>query len=240
MSLAPFADIFVARVARHSDDLEHASTAITRAIQWASEEHQVDIINMSLKSDGDTANQPSLREAIRAVVHRRDDRILFFGAAGNAGANEPGIAFPACHENVIPIFGTTPNGRFDDDLNPRIDPDGPAIFGTLGFDVPCHGVENGGEVEYRSGTSFSCANAAGFAATLLQYVQVLQHSKQDEQGANSLDWFNRLKTKRGMTSLFREISDRTPDRKYYLWPVRFFGRPASDSEADIIRALRYR
>ena len=86
--------------------------------------------------------------------------------------------FPARLDLVIPVYGTDSNGTFLDELNPRMKPNEAAIFGTLAKDVPCvcrssTNEEAPNEV-CSTGTSFATAIAAGFAAMILEYVQILE------------------------------------------------------------------
>ncbi|KAF4554640.1 Hypothetical protein D9617_4g003950 [Elsinoe fawcettii] len=111
-----------------------------------------------------------VNDAIHDAVGLRKGRILFFAAAGNDGHAQGDIMFPAQNHHVIPVFGTDVTGAYLETLNPAIEPDGPAIFGTLAHEVPCAGLEAVGE-QIKTGTSYSTAIAAGLAASLLETHQ---------------------------------------------------------------------
>ncbi|KAH0499592.1 hypothetical protein TgHK011_006773 [Trichoderma gracile] len=131
LQIASVADIYVARVARSSDDLAKASGKVAEAISWASKECDVDIISMSF---GFADDHPCITRAIHEALSYRNGSILFFAAASNYGANENEL-FPARHESVFSIRATNSNGQFLDLNPPRSQHDG-VVFGTLGLDVP--------------------------------------------------------------------------------------------------------
>ncbi|KAF4550642.1 Hypothetical protein D9617_16g014300 [Elsinoe fawcettii] len=237
MQLAPSVDVYVARIAKHSEDLEIAHEAIAKAITWASDECRVDIISMSFGFDDETYDHHGnpIRQAIyNAMSARAGDNILFFAAAGNDGANNGKMMFPAKHELVVPIYGTGPTGAFMDDLNPIARRDDPSVFGTLADKVPCSGLEDEGEVT-ETGTSFATAIAAGYAGMLLDYIRIMERKRQENFG-EVMAWSKRLGTRRGMATLFSTISESQSERRYYLYPSGFFSKPEEARIADIAKA----
>lgn len=178
--------------------------------------------------------QNPLRKAIHLADVDRNEQILFFAAAGNEGANLKRVMFPARHELVIPVYGTDASGVFLEDLNPRIKPDGPAIFGTLAKDAPCSGQLEEGEVCV-TGTSFATAIAAGLAGMILGYIQILANKTEDNNKGQHY-WKARLSTRRGMLAMFQQIAEQPPDRHYYLHPIHFFGQNEDVREANIVIA----
>jgi subtilisin family serine protease len=197
MKMAPMADLYVARVAKDSADLECSSETIAKvsspyvsncanahlpqAIAWASQEFNADVISMSFGfADEEIVEGKSpLKAAIHQAVLDRGDKVLFFAAAGNDGANQKKVMFPARHDLMIPIYGTSANGEFLDSLNPRIKLDESSIFGTLAQNLPCAGLSNEGEVS-ATGTSFATAIAAGLAAMILEYAQISEKKKTED------------------------------------------------------------
>lgn len=176
--------------------------------------------------------QLPLRKAIHQAHMDRSNKILFFSAAGNEGANLQKVMFPARHDLVIPVYGTDDKGAFLEGLNPRMKPDGPAIFGTLAKDVPCSSHVEGKEV-HMTGTSFATGIAAGLAGTLLQYVQLLEERKQGNQHRLR----DQLSTRLGMIAMFQNIAEQPPDRRYYIHPMHFFQKNDEAKEASIIIAV---
>ncbi|KAK8876780.1 subtilisin-like protein [Apiospora arundinis] len=131
MKMAPSAEVYVARIARDRGAMGQAPHAICQAIKWATEECDVDIVSMSF---GFESEIPEISIAIREAELRKHDKLLFFAAASNSGGNRREM-FPACHDAVISIRQTNAHGSFSD-TNPPADPYGPAVFGTLGSNVP--------------------------------------------------------------------------------------------------------
>lgn len=198
------------------------------------------IISMSFGFDeevnqDDAENDGLVSVAIHQAVTERREEILFFAAAGNEGANLKRVMFPARHDLVIPIYGTSANGVFLEHLNPRIRPDEPAIFGTLAEDIPCWDAIREDEVLH-TGTSYATAIAAGLAGMLLEYVQLLEDKKHGGQAYRG-PWRAHLCKRRGMLSLFQNIAEIPPDRRYYIHPIHFFRKHEKAREACIINAL---
>jgi hypothetical protein len=159
---------------------------------------------------------PEISVAIRTVELERKDRILFFAAASNSGANQHEM-FPATHDSVISIRETNSLGAFVD-TNPPADWDGPTVYGTLGKDVPAAWLHtHEGELS-RSGTSVSTPIAAGIAAIILSYAN-LGFCEREHQLPSSV---KRLWTRRGMLAMFNKISVNMGNRCFFLSPWKFF------------------
>ncbi|KAF5662958.1 peptidase S8 subtilisin kexin sedolisin [Fusarium heterosporum] len=220
MKVAPLADFYVARVARDRSKLRQSCKNITEAIRWAAEDCEADIISMSF---GFQEEIPEISQAIGEAELKRQKRILFFAAASNSGGNRKEM-FPANHDAVISVRSTNSNGAFSD-TNPPADPHGPAVYGTLGQDVPSAWLCNvDGELS-KSGSSVATAVAAGIAAMILAFA---------EAGFQSPDVHlhhdvKRLWTRRGMLAMFAKMSEDMGNRCYFISPIKFF------SERDAVR-----
>ncbi|KAF2222660.1 peptidase S8/S53 domain-containing protein [Elsinoe ampelina] len=234
MQVAPFVDIYVARIARHCKDLENSHSAIEKAIKWATEDCQVDIISMFFGFDDEnySATGNPIRQAIdNARGSRPAGNILFYAAAGNEGGNQTKVMFPAKHDLVTPIYGTRSTGEFMDGLNPIPPSDGHAIFGTYADEIPCAGRQDEDEARM-TGTSFATAIAAGLAGMLLEYIRVMER-KHQQNYETSMPWSTRLGTKAGMEALFKTFSKTQYQRRYYLYPPAFFRRSEEENLAHV-------
>lgn len=147
----------------------------------------------------------------------RNNRILFFAAASNSGGNGREM-FPASHDAVISIRATNSHGAFLD-TNPPADHYGPAVYGTLGKDVPSAWLSNvDGELS-RSGSSVATAVAAGVAAMMLAFANAGFSSAEFRLPleVSALLW-----TRRGMLAMFAKMSQDMGSRCFFISPVRFF------------------
>ncbi|KAK8004773.1 subtilisin-like protein [Apiospora arundinis] len=234
MKMAPSAEIYVARIARDRGSMDQAPHAICQAIKWATEECDVDIVSMSF---GFESEIPEISIAIREAELRKHDKLLFFAAASNSGGNRREM-FPACHDAVISIRQTNAHGSFSD-TNPPADPYGPAVFGTLGSNVPSAWLGNvDGEVA-KSGSSVATAIAAGLAAMMLTCANIgLAQSQQRLPPEVARLW-----TRRGMLAMFAKMSvDTGHARCLFLTPLNFFTEGARSPDgfwAGIVDACRW-
>lgn len=219
MTIAPEADIYVARVAEDQKGLEGASdetvakvmfpsalcstgrrrsaTDWSQAIEWAWREWKVDIISMSF---GYRKVKPEIKKAILDGVLSRSEKILYFAAAANFGVRESEM-FPARFESVISMRSCNVNGFFPDS-NPPPREDEAIVYGTLGVDVPGASIPDGKQ-EPKSGSSIATAVAAGMAAVLLGYATW----KAQEGGDPEI--LRKLKTQRGMLAMFGSLAVRS-------------------------------
>jgi hypothetical protein len=232
MKIAPYADVYVARVAKSMEDLPMAAENIAKAIIWAAVDCQVDIISMSFgfQSDTNVNGTPIISSAILEAMHKRQSAILFFAAAANFGGNAKEM-FPARHQFVIPMRGTSSQGKFED-FNPPPDHLGPAVYGTLGLEVPSAGLSEQGSTVYRSGTSVATSIAAGIAALVLSCV-VTSFGDRTSLANNPLSY---LWTKNGMLSMFNQMSTYMDSRCLYLNPGPFMQKTEAERRATLIVA----
>ena len=227
MTIAPEADIYVARVAEDRKGLEGAGDEIvakvmfpwalystecrssaanlSQAIEWAWMEWKVDIISMSF---GYRNNKPEIKKAILGGVISRSEKILYFAAAANFGVREPEM-FPARFASVISMRGSNANGFFPD-FNPPPREDEAIMYGTLGVDVPGASIRPDGKQEPKSGSSVATAVAAGMAAVLLEYA-----TWKTQEGGDS-DILRKLKTQQGMLAMFKSLAVRSLHNEGHL------------------------
>ncbi|CAD0111271.1 unnamed protein product, partial [Aureobasidium uvarum] len=216
LRIAPFADFYVARVFESSDDVTSRVNEIAKAIKWAVEEHNVDIISMSF---GFTKDQPAIQAAITEAYSYKNRQILFFAAAANEGANEREM-YPARDDHV--------SSRQLVEIKPPVDVDRGWSFMTLGQDVP---TVSGNESV--SGTSYATPITAGLAAMILSYARHLLHTSTQRDDLELLD---RLSRQDGMRRVLKKLSVETiPPRCSYLNPMDFIHK----EEDERLAMLRY-
>ncbi|KAK8127336.1 hypothetical protein PG984_008444 [Apiospora sp. TS-2023a] len=193
MRIASEADIYVARVAKTSKDLSHVGR-IAEAIDWA-RECEVDLISISF---GYTDDHPLISDAISTATTRRHQKLVFFAAAANSGANQEEM-FPARHPFVISMRATSSIGT-PANFNPSLTDGARYAFATLGIDVPSEPPDARDKPTIRSGSSIATAVSVGIAGMLLSYV--------DRQSAR--DSYDRVReaihTQRGMVAILEEFA----------------------------------
>ena len=223
MQIAPEADVYVARVARNSKELQFAINNVAevrfsslcstgkmltawQAIAWAQSKWNANIISMSF---GYVQHVEPIDKAIHKAL--TESNVLFFAAAANEGANEREM-FPARHDSVIAVRGTDTKGKFQS-FNPSMGEFEKVAFGTLGLQVPVTTLDCDSGYVPQSGTSVATAIAAGIAAMLLRYVS----RKTGEDNHRLVH--DKLRTREGMLAMFKALSTRTLDKGYlYLAP----------------------
>jgi hypothetical protein len=169
----------------------------------------------------------AIRRAIAEAELQRDGKILFFAAASNSGGNRREM-FPATHDAVISMRETNSLGAFSD-TNPPIDPDGPAVFGTLGKDVPSAWPRSDGEVP-KSGSSVATAVGSGIAGMILTLASIGLADPSVQLPSKT----ERLWTRRGMRAMLMRMSQDMGHRSYFISPSNFF---SGMDEANIWNAI---
>ncbi|KAJ4024685.1 hypothetical protein NW766_000925 [Fusarium irregulare] len=229
---APEADIFVAKVFNHNTLKFYEAQNIAKAIKYAANTWNVDIISMSfglrppkVRDDVDEATQQSARDKYDEIVDEIESAFqdawprLIFAAASNSGKNDP-RPFPAnAGRPVICVHASEGNGE-DGRINPEIQSG--FNFMTLGMGLElmekeyfvkkgraCSRLKN----VVKSGTSFATPIAAGIAATVLDLAS--------REPTITSRVKRKLKTPEGMERVLRLMS--TPkgdqrDRLYYMAP----------------------
>jgi len=192
---APFAEIFVARIAgtscdlsenpsitsenlaKVSDEVEYwlfgTKDLSTQAIHWAVSEHGVDVISMSLGWEKEPLSRNGRRvvsNAISEALGSQNQQVLFFAATSNDGSRSQEW-FPANHRNVFSIRATDADG-YHQGPNAALPGSGEIVFGTLGIEVPTASTGNTARIAVRSGASPATAIAAGLAALVIGYTAV--------------------------------------------------------------------
>ncbi|KAF2496437.1 subtilisin-like protein [Lophium mytilinum] len=209
--IAPFADICVARIAGKDADLKEdpktTSNNLAKAILWAVEEQDADIVSLSLgwEQEQRVDENRVISNAISKALSHRNQNLLIFAAASNLGGSKREL-FPAKHPTVFSIRGTNSTGKHED-FNPSLPEREGEVFGTLGLEVP---ASNRGKLEpqyiNRTGTSAATAVAAAIAAIVVAYVNIY-----DEKGS----WDN-IRMFEGFQNLLYELSTEPEARKRYI------------------------
>ncbi|KXX82245.1 Ankyrin-3 [Madurella mycetomatis] len=197
------AEIFVGRVAAKRSDLANCAQNVAEAIKYAMTEWKPDIISMSF---GFRTDQPSIKDAISTAVHSRKNKILFFAAAGNRGANEEEL-YPASSRHVVSVRATDHVGTFVGDYNPAPSPqpmnEMTELYGTLGVNVPYDYPS----AKLMSGCSIATPILAGLAALIIQYASY--HGA----GERSLAY---LRQKQGLLWFFQNKGVKQGNKRTYV------------------------
>ncbi|KAH8881812.1 subtilisin-like protein [Thozetella sp. PMI_491] len=225
LQVAPSADIFVARVAENSQELETSIDNICEAIRTAAMVWDVDFVSMSF---GFTRHVEKIEQAISDACHHKKSAITFFAAAANNGLNAREM-FPAnLGPPVIAIRGTSDLGAFEPKFNPQPSTEGP-VFGTLGVDVLSDWI---GEKSRRSmsGCSVATPVAVGIASMLFDYAASRTSKFQPSD-------LRLMRTRRGIFELFKEIGVYSGAGRYYIAPFSWFQESDDVRQARLKRAI---
>jgi hypothetical protein len=168
-----------------------------------------------------------ISQAIQRAVTNAGERILFFAAASNYGANAKEL-FPANHGWVTTIRATNHLGGFPDLNAPP--QDSKRNFGTLGINVPCARLGLTQKEISMTGTSAATPIAAGIAALVLGYANLRLASK----GICEPDChkWKELWSKKGMEAMFWQLSRPTQTLDCYYLSINSF---VNTVEGDIKR-----
>ncbi|TXC10464.1 hypothetical protein FocTR4_00005991 [Fusarium oxysporum f. sp. cubense] len=190
---APEADIYICKVFNGRSLLPDEVEGIAKAITYAVDVWDVDIISMSfgLTSDSlinDTKLKVAYRDIDTAIENAKST--IFLAAAANHGSHGP-RTFPANHDSVICIHASDGNGK-DGGISP--DPESTDDnFMILGIALELGDGR-------KSGTSYAAPMAASMAAHIIYTAE------------NLLDLTDtakyRLRTGRGMREMFRLMCGR--------------------------------
>ncbi|KAH8750662.1 peptidase S8/S53, subtilisin/kexin/sedolisin [Hyaloscypha finlandica] len=219
MKVAPAADIYFARVARGSRDLEKAAGNVAEAIEWAWKDCEADIVTMSFGFHEEIyiEDKPVISNAILEALRGTDQRILFFAAAANDGGNRQEM-FPASDMHVLSIRGTDEYG-WAQPFNPPPDYNGKTCFMTLGIQVPGASLcssEDGGADVCRNGTSVATPIAAGIAAMLLGYTRIYEEKLREILGREDEAKLVRIWNITGMSMLFEKMASKMDNKCSFL------------------------
>lgn len=159
LNLAPFADIYVARVSQfHKERVSPDS--ISGAISWAVNQ-DVDIISMSC---GFELENPSVIESLNAA--RLKGCVMFASSVSDSATGT--LQFPTSRYGVIKVHSADGYGQSSAFNPPPSRHDNNFTF--LGEGLPLE-LKNG-NAAYSSGTSFATPVAAAIAALLLTFVRM--------------------------------------------------------------------
>ncbi|KAF5630060.1 thermostable alkaline protease precursor [Fusarium sp. NRRL 52700] len=239
MEAAPLAHIYVARVAKHTGDLEFSSDQIAQAIRWAGLEAEADIISMSF---GFPHDDDVISTAIEDVERNRD--ITFLASAGNNAAYQR-EAFPARHRSVISIRATDCQGTFNASNPPIIDRNTIGL-GTFGDNLP---TRLNDEITKRfgphichPGSSIATAVAAGIAASTIAYAEVLSTVLPIPTEQSPVKC---LKKTEGMRRLLEKMAPDQTGNNRFINPIWFWSEKADAWRAwaamyDAVSPFMYR
>ncbi|KAF9774421.1 hypothetical protein IL306_007580 [Fusarium sp. DS 682] len=185
---APEADIYVCKVFNGTSLQPNEVKGIAKAITYAVDVWDVDIISMSFwltaySLINDTKLQAAYKEIDVAIENAKSK--IFFAAAANHGSHGP-RTFPANHHSVICIHASDGKGK-DGGISPEPEPTDDN-FMTLGIAL------NFGD-KRKSGTSYAAPMAASMAAYILYVAENLLDLPETA--------IDRLRTGRGMREMFR-------------------------------------
>ncbi|SPJ91939.1 uncharacterized protein FTOL_13593 [Fusarium torulosum] len=184
---APEADVYVCKVFNGARLQPDEAKNIAKAIRYAVDVWDVDIISMSFGLTPPSPNDAQLQAAykdIEVAIENAGSKV-FFAAAANHGSHGP-RTFPANHPSVICIHASDGKGK-DGGISPEPESTDDN-FMTLGIAL------NFGD-ERKSGTSYAAPLAASMAAHILYVAENLLDLSESAR--------HRLRTGRGMREMFR-------------------------------------
>ncbi|KAJ4856666.1 ankyrin repeats (3 copies) domain-containing protein [Trichoderma breve] len=177
LTVAPQAELYIAKVADKQEMLDNQLHRITEAIKWAVLECDVDIISMSLLLPREHSGIDKELTETLSPSSQDAKRKLVFAAAGNFGLFKQ-RAFPARKEGVIAVHAADGSGdepRFVPNPESKPDPESELNLSTLGENIKMRwpDSDNPGEMKdiYISGSSYATPIAAGIAANVLEFAR---------------------------------------------------------------------
>ncbi|CAH0021653.1 unnamed protein product [Clonostachys rhizophaga] len=187
LRVAPTAEITIGKICETRDNLGDMLPRLAEGINWATNEIKADIICLSLGYR--TANEA----ADTAVDNAIKAGVLVVAAASNSGILH-GRARPACLDGVICMHAANDRGRIGD-MNP-LKLKNETNFSTFGDGVH---VLWKGQYELKAGTSYAAPIAAGFIASILDFIEA------KVPGLRPLQ-VEKLRRKKGMEAVLKVMS----------------------------------
>ncbi|KAH8721239.1 Minor extracellular protease Epr [Beauveria bassiana] len=199
LEAAPQAEIYIAKVTNSSTVSDDELHNVRKAINWAVQVWDADIINLSL------AMRVESRDIDEALSHALlpGSKIIFAAAHNNAGHHE-GPSWPGRKLGIIAIHCTDGDGQ---PLSTNASVGREDYFATLGLDIPIKEqfATTKSQYVYASGVSYATPIAAGIAANMLE---ILRHEA--SQRVNDVKkWFYNgryMKIKYLSCIIFRALS----------------------------------
>ncbi|KPI42412.1 uncharacterized protein AB675_9608 [Cyphellophora attinorum] len=227
--VAPFADFYIARIFR---DARPEPAHIAKAIEWAVEKWNVDIISMSF---GLADEDEDSIDNVTKTIDKFRGRVLFFAAGHNSGLTIE-RSFPARHDAVFCVHSADHNG-IDSKANPGVPFNDESPISALGEYVPVpaprpnwdHVGAPDRAPTRSSGTSVATVVAAAIAAHVLYFI------RKDAVRDHFTDLprvKERVMTKKGMRAVFKlmRIPQQAPGTCLNLQPWHLFKRFHRESE----------
>ncbi|EOA90523.1 uncharacterized protein SETTUDRAFT_25785 [Exserohilum turcica Et28A] len=211
--VAPFADICVARIAGGDEDLKQdaikTSQNLAKAIRWAVEEQDADIVSLSLGWEQEPCHEEEriVSNAISSALAKRNRNVLIFAAASNLGGGMTEL-FPAYLPEVISVRAVNTEGQ-NPGFNPSLPKGAVKVFGTLGVEVPARQRHGSGYINH-NGTSVATAIMAGIAAIIIGYININMDNTEKRKS-----WLN-IRTPEGFQRLLHQLSTESQPRQLFM------------------------
>ncbi|EXU95838.1 peptidase S8 family protein [Metarhizium robertsii] len=224
LEVAPRAELVIAKVASNTENIPLSYVA--KAIEWAVDDNDVDIVALSLGVSQDDKHINTVLDRILNLDGKQTGQVsngvkghrrrIVFAAAGNHGGNRM-RASPARRRGVICVHAADGEGDTKS-FNPDPDHEWEDNFSTLGVDIVSL---RQGESVYISGTSYATPIAAGIAANMLHFARNQPGMREEDK--------NLLHSYFGMRQIFKRIS--FPRGNYdYICPWRRKDRMANQPD----------
>ncbi|KAI8955496.1 ankyrin unc44 [Xylaria longipes] len=219
LRVAKHAEIFIARIASTSSQLQDSGDNIAKAILHAQDPQKwnVDLVCMSF---GFAQEIAPIKRAIRQTHLQRDDSVVFFAAAANDGSNQQEM-FPASDESVISVRGTDNQGDFIGAYDPPaiFTNEGLPLYGTLGHNVPYTPGQTA------SGCSVATPVMVGTVAIVMQwmrYSSALSLSTLSDSNLRDDEVIRKLQTTNGVKTVLKMEGVNRGNSRYYFHIWRLF------------------
>ncbi|KAH8744318.1 hypothetical protein F5883DRAFT_590309 [Diaporthe sp. PMI_573] len=226
MQVVPGCELYIARVAQTTQQLELNEERVAMAIRHAGKDWEVDVISMSFGFP--KLSQP-IRDAIHDVKKTREGAIVFLASAGNDV--DRAEAYPACDPSVISMYAAESTGAFLR-TNPIPSPseESRRLLGTYGDNVPDVVLEELRarfvKGDFSPGTSVATAVAAGVVGQMLAYAALLPHVL---RGCGAEGVYRDLKTTDGMRCMLFSMARSSNRVQYFINPILFWSYKSDES-----------